>query len=147
MSEATLAAAAAHYQAGRLAEAERECEALLLLDPENAGALNLLGILAGSSDRAERAVELLGRAIARDALHIRPIHANLAAALRRLRRNEEALASCDAALALQPDSCIRIEQPRHRAAGARPRGRGAGFLRACDRRQTGLRGKPTRPAA
>jgi tetratricopeptide (TPR) repeat protein len=129
MSEATLAGAAAHFQAGRLAEAGRECEALLEREPGNPGALNLLGIVAGSSGKAERAVELFGQALARDGANPN-YHANLAAALRRLQRDAEALASCDAALAVQADHAPALNI---RGTALLALGREAEALAACER--------------
>ncbi len=75
--------ALAHHQAGRLAQAEAIYHQILAEFPSHTDALNLLGVLAGQAGHADRAVELISRAIA-----INPdraqYHGNLAEAYRRL---------------------------------------------------------------
>jgi len=53
-----------HYQAGRLAEAERIYRQVLAQRPNHADALHRLGVLAGQTDRLDEAVNLIRRAIA-----------------------------------------------------------------------------------
>ena len=71
-------------QAGRYADAARCYHELLTQEPDHADALHLFGVLHHQSGHHERAVELIGRAVA-----LRPdcasYHANLAEAHRALK--------------------------------------------------------------
>lgn len=62
-----LQTALAHHQAGRLADAEAACRRLLSVDPTDADAAQLLGVICLQTGRADEAVERL-----RFALHLRP---------------------------------------------------------------------------
>jgi Tfp pilus assembly protein PilF len=90
------------HQQGRLAEAERIYREVLQRQPNHSGALHLLGAIALQTEHTERAVELIGKAIA-----LKPdyaeAHYNRGLALLDLKRPEEALANYDRAIALQPD--------------------------------------------
>lgn len=90
-----------HHQAGRLKEAETVYRKVLELDPNQPDALHLLGLLAQQTGHNERAVELIGRAVA-----IRPeaaeFHSNKGCALQNLGRFEDAVACFEKALALKP---------------------------------------------
>ena len=90
------------HRQGQLASAQWAYEAVLKQQPHHFDALQLLGALAGQSNKPALAAELLGRALA-----IHPgsahTHTNLAIALLELNRREEALSSCDRAIAQQPD--------------------------------------------
>jgi predicted O-linked N-acetylglucosamine transferase (SPINDLY family) len=57
------ALALGHYQAGRLAEAERACQGILEVNPDHADALHLLGAVAHQGGRHDRAVELIEAAL------------------------------------------------------------------------------------
>ena len=78
-----------YHQQGQLAEAERRYRQVLDLDPHHADSLHLLGVLAHQVGRDDVAVELIGKAIARDR---RPaaFHTNLGTALQALGQLEEA---------------------------------------------------------
>ena len=90
------------HQQGQLAEAERGYRQVLDLDPHHADSLHLLGVLAHQVGRNDVAVELIGKAIARDK---RPaaFHTNLGTALQALGRLEEAKASYERALTINPN--------------------------------------------
>jgi tetratricopeptide (TPR) repeat protein len=94
--------AIAAWQAGRRDEAERLCRQVLGMQPGNATALQLLGMIAAQAGRPQEAADLLSRAAA-----VNPgdpaIHNSLGNALRNLGRHAEAVASYDRALALRPD--------------------------------------------
>jgi len=90
------------HQRGRLEGAERLCGQVLAADPQHAGALHLLGLLAVQAGRPDRAAELIRKAIA---LHpdSAQYHTNLGVALERLGLREEAASACLEALRLSPD--------------------------------------------
>ncbi|NJD88586.1 MAG: tetratricopeptide repeat protein [Betaproteobacteria bacterium] len=95
--------ALAACQRGDWAEAERICRLVLAARPEQADALNLLGMVALQTRRPREAVEWLSRVLA---VHEGHAQARLAraSALGALGRHAEALADYDRALALVPDS-------------------------------------------
>jgi tetratricopeptide (TPR) repeat protein len=90
------------HQDGRYADAARLYHALLALEPDDADALHLYGVLHHQNGYFGRAVELIGRAVT-----LRPgaaaFHANLAEAHRALGQHQQAIDCCEAALRLQPD--------------------------------------------
>lgn len=90
------------HQAGRLPDAEALYRRVLDLDPAQADALHLLGVIAHQSERYDVAVETIGRAI-RLQPHVAHYHSNLGNALKGLRRLAEAEASYREALRLKPD--------------------------------------------
>jgi tetratricopeptide (TPR) repeat protein len=58
--------AVGHHQAGRLREAEQHYRQALAADPLHGDSLHLLGVLAHQVGRSEIAVELIGKALARN---------------------------------------------------------------------------------
>ena len=82
------------HQQGKLADAEHVYREVLQQQPNNFDALHLLGVIAHQVRQTERAVELIGKAIALNA-KIAVAHSNLGNALLDLKRPEEALASFD----------------------------------------------------
>jgi predicted O-linked N-acetylglucosamine transferase (SPINDLY family) len=91
-----------HHQAGRLAEAEAAYREILSRNPNHAGALHLLGVLAGQAGRYDAALDLIRRAIAissTDAFS----HNNLGSALMAMGQLDEAIASYQQAIRLKPD--------------------------------------------
>lgn len=90
------------HQAGELSQAALLYQKVLVMDPENAEATHLLGVLHHQQGDNRRAVELISRSVA-----MRPsapgYHANLAEAYRALGRHDRAIGCCRAALALRPD--------------------------------------------
>jgi predicted O-linked N-acetylglucosamine transferase (SPINDLY family) len=91
----------AHHQAGQLAQAEQLYRQVLGVDPGNAEALHLLGVIASQVGRPEVAVEFIGKAIS-----IQPDNEayrnNLANALKAAGRLAEAEQNYRDALALKP---------------------------------------------
>lgn len=102
MIDADLTSALQLQQAGRFADAARCYHTYLLVHPDNADALYLFGVLHHQNGYFERAVELIGQAVA-----VRPtaalFHANLAEAHRALGEYPQAIKCCQTALRLQPD--------------------------------------------
>lgn len=97
-----LAAGIDHHRAGRLAQAKAAYREILNIQPSNADALNLLGVVAHQGGRAEQAVELIGRA-----LKLKPdvplYYNNLGAALRALGHDERAANHYGRAVELEPN--------------------------------------------
>lgn len=89
-----------HHQ-GRLPEAEQFYRRALQIDPANAEALHLLGVLAGQIGRTEAAIELISRALAAQPANPTYLN-NLANALRDAGRDDEAEQRYRAAIALHP---------------------------------------------
>ena len=91
-----------HHQGGRLAEAEGVYRQVLAQFPDHTDALHLLGVLAGQTGQADRAIDLIGRAIM-----IKPAvaqyHGNLGEAYRRSSQLDAALVSLRRAVELKPD--------------------------------------------
>src|SRR5947207_2403639 len=79
------------HQSGLLSEAEPIYRQVLERDPGNAGALQLLGVLAHQVGRNEMAVELIQRAIAIDP-RVPGFHNNLGEVYRAMSRPREAIA-------------------------------------------------------
>lgn len=90
------------HQQGKLAEATKVYEDILIADKAHFGALHCLGAIAYQKGQLERAVELIGRAV-----KINPMIAATdpyrGVALNQLNRHEEALAVSDEAIRLKPD--------------------------------------------
>jgi protein O-GlcNAc transferase len=97
-----LAAAVAHHQADRLADAEALYRQVLAAAPDDIDALHLLGVLATQSNQHETAVALIRRAVALQPT-IPVLHYNLGCALREALRPDEAESHFRQALVLQPD--------------------------------------------
>jgi Flp pilus assembly protein TadD len=95
--------AAGHVQAGRLAEGELLCQKVLELDPENAQALHLLGVMAHLAGRHGVALALIEKALRCQPDHAQA-HYNLGVVLGVLRRFEAALAAYRQALTLDPQN-------------------------------------------
>ena len=91
------------HRAGELATAESGYRAVLQVEPDNADALHLLGVLQRALGRPELAVDLIRRALVL-APGLVDAHANLGNALRELDRWDEAATSYAAALRLNPST-------------------------------------------
>ena len=98
---ARFALAVQHHQAGHLAEAERLYREVLAAEPNHAGALNLLGVIAAQYGHADAAVALISRAIALEGGNA-GYHVNLGLAEQRRGRADVAEACYRRALDLAP---------------------------------------------
>lgn len=92
-----------HHRAGRLKEAEALYRQVLQVQPNHAGALHCMGVIAYQLQRFDRAVDYYRRAIRR-APGIAEFHNNLGTAYREKGKLEEAVAQYRQALTLQPAS-------------------------------------------
>lgn len=96
------AAAAAHYQAGRLSDAEAAYRAALAADPDNPAVMQNIGVIAAALGRYRDAIELFDEAIA-----LRPrsvaAHYNRALALLSLGERRGAIEGLSRVCALQPE--------------------------------------------
>ncbi len=102
-AHAKLQRAVALHQSGKLAEAANLYREVLRLEPRNFDALHLSGVAARAQGNAKLAVELIGRALGIVGGRSAAAHYNLANALGDLLRHDEALASVERALALDPN--------------------------------------------
>lgn len=92
-----------HYHArGQIKPAEGCYRQVLALDPNNADALHLLGVIEFQGGRFEEAVKLIKRALRKNAQDP-SIYVNLGLAYRRLNDDDKAVEAYEAALALNPD--------------------------------------------
>jgi len=105
LSASMFEAALAHHQAGRLLEAEHMCRQLLAVDPGNADALHLLGVLAGQAGHHEDSLKLIDQALAA-APDFAEAHANRGVALSGLGRGPEAEAAFRKSVEIKPDHVL-----------------------------------------
>jgi tetratricopeptide (TPR) repeat protein len=89
------------HQAGRLAEASRLYDKVLLREPNNADALNLKAVIADAEGRRDQALALYDRALAANPT-FPDAHFNRANTLAALGRGDDALAAYARAVALRP---------------------------------------------
>ena len=94
--------ALALLQQGRLSDAKLILEDILKQRPNHFAALHLLGVIACHTRNPHQGEELFSRAIKVDP-NVADVHNNRGAALKELRRLDEAVASYDRAIALRPD--------------------------------------------
>jgi tetratricopeptide (TPR) repeat protein len=97
-----LSRANARFVAGDLAGCTDICEEILARDPNHGGAAHLIGRLATRAGNPELAVSYFRQAAAAEPTETRHLFA-LAAALRQLNRNAEAIAALRTTLTLNPD--------------------------------------------
>ena len=90
------------HQAGRLSEAEQLYRQILAVDPNHVDGLHLLGVIAHATGHNEVAVDLIGKAIARND-RVADFHCNIGTALHALGRMPEAETHYKRALKLNPD--------------------------------------------
>jgi protein O-GlcNAc transferase len=93
------------YQQGKLVDAERISAQVLRQQPNHFDALHLLGVIAVNTQRMQRAVDLISKAIGLNTM-VAEAHFNLGFALSALQRPADAVASFDKAIALQPDHAV-----------------------------------------
>ena len=90
-----------HLQSGQPLEAQICCQKLLASDPNHAGALHLMGLIAFRAGQYDHALEWTARAIAQEP---KPDYiASLATTLLKQGRPEDALKALDKAVQLKPD--------------------------------------------
>jgi tetratricopeptide (TPR) repeat protein len=89
------------HRAGRLSEAEELYRQILVVDPNHADGLHLLGVIAHETGHDEAAVDLIGRAITRNS-RVADFHCNIGAALQALGRLNEAKTHYRQAIRLNP---------------------------------------------
>jgi Flp pilus assembly protein TadD len=97
----TLARGLECHQAGKLEEAERCYRKVLTLHPEHFDALHMLGVVALQKGRVDYAIDLIERALLQKQ-GIPAAHGNLATALSRSGRLEEALVAHQRHIGLSP---------------------------------------------
>jgi tetratricopeptide (TPR) repeat protein len=98
----TLGLALQFHQAGNLPQAEQLYRQVLQIDPLQADALHLLGVIALQVGRHELAIEQI-RAALRASPNLAEAHGNLGVALAAIGRQQEAVACFRQAVALKPD--------------------------------------------
>ncbi len=98
-----LASAAHHHRGGQPQAAARLYRRILDLDPHQADALHLLGVVALQSGRLHEAVELITRAIAENGT-VPAFYNNLGSAFLALGQRQEAADAFQRALSLTPNS-------------------------------------------
>ncbi|MBI3700283.1 MAG: methyltransferase domain-containing protein [Afipia sp.] len=102
LEDQMLARALDHHQAGRLHEAELGYRDLLAINPDHAGGLSYLGLLAYQSGHSEAGIGLLEQGVDLDGQN--PItRYNLALMLAEVGRDDEAILHNRKALELKPD--------------------------------------------
>jgi protein O-GlcNAc transferase len=104
-TEQVLQQALGLHVAGRFQEAEGLYRQILAVDPNHADGLHLLGVIAYEGGQNETAVDLIGRAIARNN-GVADFHCNIGSALEALGRAREAEAHFLRALDLNPNHAI-----------------------------------------
>jgi predicted O-linked N-acetylglucosamine transferase (SPINDLY family) len=97
------AAAVAHHEAGRLAEARSGYRDIVARDPDHAESLHLLGLIMAQTGEPEAGAQLIDRAITLTPGRA-PHHNSLAIAYRGMGRDEDAIREYRAAAALRPES-------------------------------------------
>src|SRR5881392_2712861 len=104
ISEA-LAIAVQQKQAGQVQAAEQTCRQVLAVDPRNADAMHLLGVIALEAGRHAFAVECITRAIELDATQS-AFFGNLGNALRAQGQLDKAIACFSRAIELNPNDAV-----------------------------------------
>jgi predicted O-linked N-acetylglucosamine transferase (SPINDLY family) len=91
-----------YHKKGQLVKAQELYEEILKIQPGNADALHLLGVIAYQTNNQQHAVDLIDKAIAIYP-HNAAYHSNRGVALKELKQWESAISSYDQAIALKPD--------------------------------------------
>lgn len=100
--DAIFAGAVQAFRAGQGGEAERRCREVLMLAPDHAAALHLLGMITFQAGRHAAALELIGRAATLDPRNP-DCHFNMAQVLRTLGRTDDAIPHLTEVTALKRD--------------------------------------------
>jgi predicted O-linked N-acetylglucosamine transferase (SPINDLY family) len=90
------------HRKGQLGQAEAIYRQLLEIDPTNADALHLLGVIAYQTSNYKSAVDMISHAIQINP-HVAMYYSNFGNSLKELKQFDAALASYDKAIALAPD--------------------------------------------
>ncbi|NQV82788.1 MAG: tetratricopeptide repeat protein [Rhodospirillales bacterium] len=98
-----LALGAQYHNSGNLSQAEGIYRQVLQTDPKQPDALQLLGVIALQRDNNELAVDLLTRSLAIES-GFANVHASLGLALKRTGKIDEAIASFDTAITIDPNN-------------------------------------------
>jgi tetratricopeptide (TPR) repeat protein len=98
----------AHFNAGRITDAENCFRQVLVISPANPDALHLLGAVAIATRQYRAGVDLISKAIRHNPTNA-DFHANLGAAYSALGELPEALASFKRALNLKPNSSAALK--------------------------------------
>lgn len=93
------------HRASRLPEAEGLYRDVLAIDPHNADALHLLGVIAHQCGQHAAAIELIEQAIAQKPREPE-FHSNLGLAYQALKRNDDAIRHFKRAFAINPKSAL-----------------------------------------
>jgi predicted O-linked N-acetylglucosamine transferase (SPINDLY family) len=107
MIDEALTTAVQHHRAGRLEEAEQIYRQILQIDPGQADALHLLGLVVSQRGDDVRAIEYIEQAI-RSNEQQASFHSNLARAMYRQGRFADSIVACQRALQLQPDDASTL---------------------------------------
>jgi protein O-GlcNAc transferase len=98
-------AAFRNFQSGNLRKSEELCRAICMANPNHAGAIHVLGLIAHQFGRHDEAIALLRRAIALNSTFA-PAHNNLGVVLCQVGRFDEGIASYQRAVALNPGYAV-----------------------------------------
>ena len=94
--------AIALHQQGMLGQAEARYRQFLEIEPRNADALHLLGVIAYQAGRHQSSVDMIDQAIEINS-NVASYHYNRGNTLKELKQLEAAIASYDKAIALKPN--------------------------------------------
>ena len=94
--------AVALHQQGQLGQAEAIYRQILNIEPRNANALHLMGVVALQTGAHKNAVDKIGQAIEINP-NVASYYSNQGLALQGLKQFDDAVAGYDKAIALQPD--------------------------------------------
>ena len=94
--------AVALHQKGQLGQAEAIYQQLLEIEPRNAEALHLLGVIAFQTGSHQSSVDMIDQAIEINS-NVASYHSNRGNALKGLKQLDAAVASYDMAVALNPE--------------------------------------------
>ncbi len=97
-----LGQALSHFQAGRLPQSEAACRHILQIDPDQANALNLLGMIAQRSGKDDIAMQLISKSVASNP-NFADAHSNLGNLKMSMGQLDDAVASYRTAISINPN--------------------------------------------